>query len=420
MTYMRLICVLVAIGLACIHPGNLSAKSRGVTGDLQTAIDAARSGDTLRLSAGTFEAKPTKFIDTLCGNCQEHKTPHQASYGFRVHDKSLWIVGAGTGETILVTKAGYGVFFDNCSEAGITHLAISGGVRDTSGLATDAGIVARHCRLTVEDCWIRDNTQYPESLIVGIGGVMGREGAELQILNNRITNNTWDGVALYRGAQATIADNEIVKGRGAGVGITWDATATVLRNRVSGFWKGIGSFGATRVVCRNNVVFNLVGWGIIATGTSYMDCTNNIIYQNGNCGFGLWGPEVHGRLANNVIVRNGWRDQWVCPKVGVWNYGNPIYFPMSNNVMWDNVEADWRDMPDYTDENGNVHADPLWDTLTFSPLPGSPLIDNGSTELTDPDGTRSDIGIYGGPQAFRSPIEIRRDAPVDTRSKKKK
>ena len=408
--------VLVAVAVAF---GSANAATTKVSRDLQGAIDNAKAGDTLVLAEGAFETTATEFIDTLCGNCAEHRTPHHASYGFKVTGKSLTIVGAGTDKTELITKAGYGVFFENCPTAEIQHVSITGGIRDTSGMATDAGIVVRNSRVRIANCWIRDNTDYPESVIVGIGGIMGREGAELTIVNNRISNNTWDGIALYRGATAEIADNIIDLGRGAGIGITWDATATVYRNQISNYWKGIGSFGATRVICQNNVVYHCLGWGIIATGTSYMDCSNNIIFRNGNCGFGLWGPETHGRMTDNVIVLNGWRDEWVCPQVGVWNYGHPLLFPMSYNVLWDNVAGDWRDMPDYTDQDGNVHADPLWDTLTFMPLPGSPLIDNGNPELTDPDGSPCDIGIYGGPRAFRNPVEFKRNAPVDKPRRKK-
>ncbi len=411
---------LVSLAIVLFAATAWAGTSRQVTKDLQKAIDAASSGDTLVLAAGEYTANPVEFIDTLCGNCAEHRTPHHASYGFKVSGKSLWIVGSGTDNTVLITKAGYGVFFDDCPDAGIARLAITGGIRDTSGMATDAGIVARNTHLTIQNCWIRDNTEYPDSIIVGIGGVMGREGADLTVRDNKITNNTWDGVALYRGATATIADNIIHQGRGAGVGVTWDATATVVRNQVSQFWKGIGSFGATRVICKNNVVYNCLGWGIIATGTSYMDCANNIILRNGNCGFGLWGKEAHGRMTNNIIAFNGWREEWVCPQVGVWNYGHPLLFPMSYNVLWENAAGDWRDMPDYTDEDGNVHVDPLWDTLTFFPTPGSPLIDNGNPEVTDPDGSPSDIGIYGGPQAFRHAVEIPRTAPVDIPRRKKK
>jgi hypothetical protein len=247
---------------------------------------------------------------------------------------------------------------------------------------------------------------------------MGREGAELTIIGNRFTNNTWDAVALYRGATAVIADNEIRQGRGVGIGITWDATATVLRNQVSHYWKGIGSFGATRVTCRNNLVFDNLTWGIVATGTSYMDCANNLIYRNGSCGFCLCDTEAQGRLTNNVIAANGWRKEFICPQVGVANYGHPLQFPMSHNLLWENVADDWRGMPDYTDEYGNVSADPFWDTLTFAPQSGSPLLDSGNPELTDPNGSSSDIGIYGGPQAFRRPTKFPRTGPIDTTRKK--
>ncbi|MBD3298224.1 MAG: hypothetical protein GF341_06185 [candidate division Zixibacteria bacterium] len=411
--------VLFILAMIILLPGLLSGATTIDNQDnLQQAIDNAQSGDTLLLAPGTYTADPVEFMDSLCGNCAEHQTPHWASYGFQIKGKSLWIIGSGD-ETILETRAGYGVFVDNCPDAVIMNLTITGGIRDTSGMATDAGVVARNSRVTVQNCWIRDNTDYPDSIIVGIGGVMGREGAELFILNNRMTNNTWDGVALYRGATAYIADNVIHEGRGAGIGITWDATATVVRNQISNYWKGIGSFGATRVVCHNNIVYHCLGWGIIATGTSYMDCANNLIYRNGNCGFGLWGKETEGRMTNNVIMLNGWRDEWVCPQVGVWNYGHPLQFPMSYNLLSGNVAGDWRDMPDYTDEFGNVAVDPMWDTLTFAPLPDSPLINSGNPEFTDPDGSPSDIGIYGGPNAFREPIEVRRDPPQNPPKKRK-
>jgi hypothetical protein len=38
--------------------------------------------------------------------------------------------------------------------------------------------------------------------------------------------------------------------------------------------------------------------------------------------------------------------------------------------------------------------------------------------LFDLDGTPCDLGIYGGPHAFLRTVEVRRDAPVDTRKKK--
>ncbi len=368
--------------------------------DLQRAIDSAASGDTVIIAPGRYISKPYAFPETLCGNCQEHKTDVDASRGFLIEGKGLTITGAGADSTILVTNAGYGVLFLHSYDSEISNLQITGGVRDLDGAATDAAVVVKWGRVTVRNCLIADNTNRPDSVVVGIGGVMGREGAELFILNNRIENNTWDGVALYRGATAYIADNIINGGRGAGIGITWDATATVIRNRISNYWKGIGSFGDTRVICANNAVFDNLGWGIIVTGTSYMDATNNVVYHNGNCGMAIWSDECSGRFSNNIVVENGWREEWVCPCVGIWNYGSLFNFDVSYNDVWDNAAGEYGDMPDYTERNGNSSVDPVFiDTDDFILSPDSPLIDKGNPLLTDPNGSPSDMGLYGGPKA---------------------
>ena len=369
--------------------------------DLQTAIDEAGDGDTLLISPGQYVSQRFSFREKLCGNCQEHITDVQASRGFLIENKGLTIIGSGRDSTVLVTNAGYGVLFLRSYDSEISNLKITGGARDLDGAATDAAVVVKWGRVTISQCLIADNTDRPDSVVVGIGGVMGREGTELFIVENIIMNNTWDGVALYRGATAYIADNEINGGRGAGIGITWDAAAVVVRNRISNYWKGIGSFGDTRVVCSNNVVFDNLGWGIIATGTSYMDATNNVVYHNGNCGMAIWSDECTGRFSNNIVVENGWREQWVCPCVGIWNYGNLFNFDISYNNVWNNAAGGYGDMPDYSDRNGNTNLDPAFiDTDSFRLKAESPLIDKGNPLLSDPDGSNSDMGIYGGPRAI--------------------
>ncbi len=383
-----------------------SKAGSGVASDpfrrLQTAIDRANHLDTLIVMPGRYEATPYAYIESLCGNCEKHRTEVKASRGFLIEGKGLVILGSGTDSTVLVTNAGYGVLFVESPGSEIRNLQITGGARDLDGSATDAAIVARRSTLTVAGCLITGNTRRPDSIVVGIGGIMGREGAELTIVNNRIINNSWDGIALYRGATAYIADNEINGGRGAGVGVTWDAVAVVLRNRVANYWKGIGSFGDTRVICANNTVYDNLGWGIIATGTSYMDAGNNVVFHNGNCGMAIWGDECTGRFTNNIVAENGWRDEWVCPCVGIWNLGKLFNFDISYNDVWNNKAGAYRDMPDYTERDGNLTVDPKFtDTDSFALAPDSPLRDKGNPLLTDPDGTPSDIGVTGGPRARR-------------------
>lgn len=368
--------------------------------NLQIAIDKAGDGDFILIQPGTYEAQPADYVENLCGNCQKHRTPVRATRGFLVKNKALHLVGTDREKTILVTKAGYGLLFDSSCGSVVSGLQITGGIRDADGAATDAGIVARFSTVTVTDCLVRDNVHRIDTVVVGIGGIMGRENSELFIVNNTIKNNGWDGVALYRGASAFIADNLIDQGRGAGIGITWDASAIVVRNRVSGYWKGIGTFGESRAIVRNNAVFDNLGWGVVVTGSSYMDATNNVITRNGNCGLALWDSTATGRATNNIITENGWRKEWVCPCVGIWIAGDPAKFRMTYNNVWNNSAGNWHDYPDQNGQNGNISVDPQFlGKIDFHVSTGSPTIDTGNPLFTDPDGSRSDLGLYGGSAA---------------------
>ncbi len=371
--------------------------------NLQAVIEYARDGDTLILGPKTFVARNTTYVDPLCGNCLDPVTEVTASYGFLIKDKSLTLVGHDRAQTQLVTNSGYGVFFVNSPNSTIKNLTVTGGKRDFDGNATDAAIVVRNSHLIVEDCDIRGNDHRLDSVVVGIGGVFGREGAELTIRSCSISNNGWDGVALYRGASATVQDCLIEDGRGAGIGVTWDATCTAFRNEIRGYWKGIGAFGSSWVIARNNLVHENLGWGIIATGDSYMDITNNVVYHNGNCGVAPWSTDCRGRIVNNIIMANGWREYWVCPCVGLWNNGDWAKWAFSNNIVYANDSAQYLGVRSQTGFRNNLETDPLFiDSADFRLRPGSPGINAGDTLIYDCDGSVSDIGLYGGPQAWRN------------------
>jgi hypothetical protein len=293
-----------------------AAEVRLVSGDLQMAINVAEDGDTLLLEPGRYEAVPAAFTEATCGNCREHRTEVRATRGFVIDAKSLALRGRKAENTVLVTNAGYGLLILNSHRTVVENLVITGGKRDPDGRATDAAIVVKGSSVVIRNCILYDNTDFIDSVIVGIGGVMIREGSEVQVQLCRILHNSWDGVALYRGAWALIEDCVMDSGRGAGIGVTWDATATCLRNRISHYWKGIGSFGTATVVARNNIVFDNLGWGIIASGTSTMIAENNTVARNGNCGIAIWNTGTRGRIVNNISAFNGWRKEWVCPCVG--------------------------------------------------------------------------------------------------------
>jgi parallel beta-helix repeat protein len=367
---------------------------------LEEAIASAESGDEIYILPGQYEAESEPFIEPLCGNCTDHKTEVRASSGFHIKDKALSIIGKHADSVILITNAGYGVLFDHSQGSILKNVTITGGKRDPDGNATDAAVVVRYSQVIVEDCKIVDNDHQLDTVIVGIGGVFGRESSQITIRNNLIENNGWDGIALYRGASAFISDNIINKGRGAGIGITWDSKAIVIRNDISNYWKGIGTFGNSWAAVLNNIVRDNLGWGVVATGFSIMEVRNNTIARNGNCGFAAWSTDARGYLKNNIIAFNGWREEWVCPCVGVWMNGKLANFPVSYNDVYGNQVGEYLGMPEWTGRYGNISVDPLFiDSLDFRLSPESPLNAAGDPYYTNSDGSRSNIGAYGGQEA---------------------
>lgn len=328
--------------LLLLVSANLQAKTwRVKPGKLEKIVRKASPGDSLKLREGRYELTPSSRIDTLCGNCAEAVTPHPITIGLLI-DKPLHLVGESGSGTVIVTNAGYGLFFENAGECSVQNLTITGGVRDTSGMATDGGIVVRGSELLVQSVRITGNDNRAEGVIVGICGIVAREGANLTVRGNLIADNGWDGIALYRGARADIRGNIISGGRGVGVGITWDAVAEVRENEISGYWKGIGSFGTSTAIVRDNIVRDLRGWGIVATGESVMDCTHNVIARTGNCGFSVWSEFSQGRFLDNIVYMAGREEEWVCPDVGVWWNGPDSAFVANHNVIWGASAEAWR------------------------------------------------------------------------------
>jgi hypothetical protein len=103
---------------------------------------------------------------------------------------------------------------------------------------------------------------------------------------------------------------------------------------------------------------------------------------------------------NNIVSENGWRDQWVCPCVGVWNHGDWAKWVFRNNIVWDNRAANYEGIWDQTGINGNLRVDPLFSgDGRFIPGEASNAWNGGDSLIYNLDGTRSHIGLYGGPHA---------------------
>ncbi len=103
----------------------------------------------------------------------------------------------------------------------------------------------------------------------------------------------------------------------------------------------------------------------------------------GSSHYGIWNLNGAGPTLVNCILRNN-------ALGSIFNYNGAIC-----NVTYSDIEGGW-------EGTGNIDTDPQWDEdyyLTWTgwpdPLTGkSPCINTGDPSILDPDGSRSDIGLY--------------------------
>ncbi|HEX6641585.1 MAG TPA: right-handed parallel beta-helix repeat-containing protein, partial [Thermoanaerobaculia bacterium] len=269
---------------------------------LRQVTDAIDEGAQIRLLPGRYVLSPVAFTDTTCGNCEDASEDVPATYGLRITGTRVRLIGDNADSVVIETNAGYGILFEDCVECELIGVTITGGARDPDGRATDAAIVVRNSDVVIRDCVLRDNlgdSAIVQSNTVGIAGIAGRENSHVDVEGCRIERNSWDGIALYRGARARIHDNvidgvdmargrESGGGRGVGIGLTWDAQADVVGNLVTRYWKGIGVFVDASATVRENVVEDVLTWGIAfwsaARGTPAARIDDNAIFMTGACG----------------------------------------------------------------------------------------------------------------------------------------
>jgi hypothetical protein len=333
--------------------------------DLQKALETPRDRVSIELAPGEYHLVPSAAVDSTCGNCEDPTETVPITVGLTVSGRAVWILGPERGEATIFTHAGYGVYFKDCADCGIAGVTVTGGERDSAAAATDAAIVARNSTVSVFHNKIADNigdSTLVAANVVGIMGICGREDSFMWIRDNDIIRNSWDGIALYRDAEAEIELNlidgvdkakgrEAGGGRGVAVGITWNARAKVKSNVVKRYWKGIGVFVDAHAVVQENIVEEMLTWGIAywdaGKGSPWVFIENNIVYDCGACGVSITREkpfaenESPGGMTGNIIIKTGQNpkydgDDTYCFQCALALHAVPEHFAIENNLFYNN------------------------------------------------------------------------------------
>ena len=176
-----------------------------------------------------------------------------------------------------------------------------------------------------------------------------------------------------------------------------DGTYSEDNVEISGFTITQGSNSGIRlnsstlqVLIRNNIVLGN-GIGILCSLTKGTNILNNTITQNTGYGINIVSTD-NNSIVGNIITSNN--------DCGIYEqYGTAL---VTYNNLWSNMNGDTC----YYNPSGftkieNISTNPQFLESTFFLSVGSLSIDRGSplSAYKDPDGTRNDQGVYGGPGA---------------------
>ena len=417
---------------------------------IQEALDAAASGDTVVVLPGTyfehelnFEGKAVVLRSVDPGDpAVVQSTVIDGEFA-----RSVFIVDSGEDTTTVIEgltiQHGYGHDWAWDSFSGGIDISLSfpritrcilrwnWAERNGGALSVQAGLST----LLVEECLFLGNIA-----IDGDGGAVevGYTGARFDRCTFQNNEALMDGGAVYldtcrRGvtvSSCTFTENEALWASGGAIASSTSKLTiekSMFYRNAAGGAGAVSAFSGEKTTMRNCIVAgNTAGFdggGMTFSSTS-IDLSGVLVAGNradATRGGGVFFDRMFsGTVANCTIVGNSAGQAGG----GIYSYVNEEEFSISNTILWGNVPEQCEFLGTNTTllysnieggypGTGNIDRDPLFmelQGLSYLLQPASPCVDTGDPSIQDqlsdrhwrwPDfyvnGTRSDMGAYGGP-----------------------
>lgn len=376
-----------------------------------TWSDPAFSSDILTVTAGV-ELHLSGVYLTSTGNVRGL----YASFATLVELKDVIVEGTSG-------SSGGGLYLDN-STVELRDVLVSG----TSASADGGGILALNVDLTCDACTITGSSTF------GDGGAIASVGGSLELRGSRLLGNSaassggairgqWSGGALSIRNTLIHGNSALLGGGIHAMGGTIEATQVVLTHNSGG---AIATQLSDQVLLERVLVCGNAATGSVATLDGAIVMVHNGAFVD-NSGLSALELVTDGSVSNSTFLANQVAEAaldasgavsggairnnaflgtsggaGVAAGVGTPPTSYNAYYANSSGPIAGDTPgpADLVGVPpmlgSYT-HNGNCFDDDP------SLRPGSPLRDAGDPGLFDPDGTRSDIGVLGGPHARLGP-----------------
>jgi parallel beta-helix repeat protein len=342
---------------------------------IMDAVNIANAGDTIFVSGGDY-------------------------FGTVFMKEGIHLIGSGASVTkLLVTGEQTAVIFSNIKEAEFSGFTIQ----------ADESYYSLRSTLTIESSSpvIRKN-KFEAPLLHEIA-INILESSSAMFENNYLKNA---GIYVHS-SNPIITNNVIEVVYTSAISCSKNASPTISKNIIEGppFSGGISIEDAHPIVKNNIIYINEAGRGIVLYNSNNSEIYNNIIKDKSALGIGIdIINSSNSKIINNLIFNSG---------KGI-NEENSISTVFNNIVMNNNIfgmqlsptsqynfNDVWNNSVNYLEINpgsNDISYNPLFVDTTkgdYRLLPNSPCINAGNfnVQYNDPDGTRNDIGVYGGPYA---------------------
>ncbi|MBP9583464.1 MAG: right-handed parallel beta-helix repeat-containing protein [Ignavibacterium sp.] len=330
---------------------------------IQKCINICVDGDTVYVANGVYKENLVinKYI-SLIGSSMD----------------STVIDGTGlTVITVEYVQHGIGGSFENFTILGK-------GFNQGAGILTVKNILVKNCRIKNDQVGIsviNEGYQIENVIITSVD--LGVYGGCASINCNNVLKNC-----------VIVVPNNTSQGVNTGSGNYEISNNIILYTGDANFEPGIYVSAANKINITNNLISNFGNGVSFDTVLDTAFVRNNIItYQSSNgSAAGIWtsGNRI---FANNLIFINS--------KKGIYQSGSG-FVRSDYNIFWNNDV----NLVGVAYGDSDIVADPMLVKDTIPHINGpydfhlqafSPGIDNGDPTILDLDGTRSDIGLYGGP-----------------------